>query len=383
MAGLLYRLGRRCCEHRRLVLAVWLLVLVASGAAAGALKGPTSDAFSVPGTQSQQALDLLAQKFPGTGGAIARIVVAAPPGQTLSEPRYRGLLAPTVALASRVPQTVGASGFPDTVEVSRDGRIAFADLHFAVPVDQVAASTKAALERVAGPARRAGLEVEFSGGVISTGSGEQSGGEVFGLIAAFIVLMVTFGTLSAAGLPLLTAILGVAVGLSAIEALTGVVKLSSTAPTLALMLGLAVGIDYALFIVSRHRQQLAGGMDPQESVARAVATAGSAVVFAGVTVIIALAALTVVGIPFLSVMGLAAAGTIVLAVLIALTLLPAPGHDRGGDRGAGRDRAARAAPDARPAGRGLQPRQRHPAPCLRPAERGLRAGVQRAADRRH
>jgi len=135
--------------------------------------------------------------------------------------------------------------------------------------------------------------------------------------------MITFGTLSAAGLPLLTAIIGVAIGLATIEGLTGVVKLSSIAPTLALMLGLAVGIDYALFIVSRHGQQLADGLDPEESVARAVATAGGAVVFAGTTVVIALAGLSVVGIPFLSVMGLAAAGTVVVAVLIALTLLPA------------------------------------------------------------
>jgi RND superfamily putative drug exporter len=155
------------------------------------------------------ALNLLAQKFPGTGGAVARIVFAAPPGHTLLEPRYAGLLPPTLALARRVPQTVGVSGFPKTVMLSANHRIGFADLHFAVPVDQLSPATKAARQRVAGPARQAGLQVEFSGGVISTGSGEQSSGEIVGLIAAFI-------------------------------------------------------------IVSRHRQQLSDGLDPQESVARAV-----------------------------------------------------------------------------------------------------------------
>ncbi len=294
------------------------------GIGAGALKGKTSDAFSVPGTESQRALNFLAKKFPGTGGATARIVVAAPAGHTLREPQYRKLIAPTVALARRVPQTVTTpAAFRKSATVSRDGRVSFADLAFAVSVDKLTDATKAALERVAGPARRAGLQVEFSGGVVSTGSGKQSSGEAIGLVAAFIVLMVTFGALLAAGLPLVTAIVGVAIGLLGIEALTGLVKLNSTAPTLALMLGLAVGIDYALFIVSRHRQQLAEGLDPEESVARAVGTAGSAVAFAGLTVVIALAGLTVVGIPFLSVMGLAAAGTIVIAVLIALTLLPA------------------------------------------------------------
>ena len=143
------------------------------------------------------------------------------------------------------------------------------------------------------------------------------------MVASFIVLFISFGTLLLAGLPLVTAILGVAIGLSAISALTAVTEINSVAPTLATMLGLAVGIDYALFIVSRHRQQLADGLDPAESVARATATAGSAVVFAGVTVLIALVGLVVVGIPFLSVMGLAAAGTVAIAVLIAVTLLPA------------------------------------------------------------
>nr|BFE29783.1 hypothetical protein GCM10010200_020340 [Actinomadura rugatobispora] len=147
--------------------------------------------------------------------------------------------------------------------------------------------------------------------------------EVIGVLAAAVVLVVTFGSLVAAGLPLLTALLGIGIGVTAITAATGFTDLSSSTPTLAIMLGLAVAIDYALFIVSRYRQELESGGDPEEAAGRAVGTAGTAVMFAGLTVVIGLAGLTVVGIPILTEMGLAAAATVVVAVLIALTLLPA------------------------------------------------------------
>jgi RND superfamily putative drug exporter len=324
MASALYRLGGWSFDRRRVVLGAWVVVLVAMALLAGTLKGTESDSFTVPGTEAQQALDLLDAKFPGTGGATARIVFAAPSGHTLGEPQYGRLVGPTVALAHQVPQSVGgASGFRHSIQVARDGRIGFADLHFGVSVDKLRQSTKDALERVAGPARRAGLEVEFSGGVVSTAKVGEGPGELVGIALAFVVLLVSFGRLLPAGIPLVTAIFGVALGLLGITAASGAVSVPSTAPTLAVMLGLAVGIDYALFILSRHRQQLAAGMPVRESAARAVATAGSAVVFAGTTVVIALTGLLVVGIPFLSVMGLAAAGTVAIAVLIALTLLPA------------------------------------------------------------
>jgi putative drug exporter of the RND superfamily len=326
LATLLYRLGRACAQRRRLVVAAWLIVLVAIGIAAATLKGTTDDGFSVPGTEAQRAIDLLDQKFPGTGGATARVVFAAPRGHTLDEPQYQKLLDPTLALVRRVPQTVpgtGAQGAAKRLVVSRDRRIGFGDINFTVPVADVSDSTKDALEKVAEPARAAGLEVEFSGGIVATGSGKQGNTEAIGIIVAFVVLMVTFGALSSAILPLATAIMGVAIGLLTLTAATGIFTLSSTAPTLATMLGLAVGIDYALFIVSRHRQQVAAGTEVNESIGHAVATAGSAVVFAGLTVVIALVGLLITGIPFLSAMGLGAAFTVVVAVLIALTLLPA------------------------------------------------------------
>ncbi|TQS44885.1 MMPL family transporter [Cryptosporangium phraense] len=152
---------------------------------------------------------------------------------------------------------------------------------------------------------------------------EIGGQEGIGVAVALVVLLVTFGSLVAAGMTMLNALIGVGAGMAGLYALSGVISLNSTAPILALMLGLAVGIDYSLFITSRHRQHLAEGLDPEESAARSVGTAGSAVLFAGITVIIALAGLTVVDIPFLSAMGLAAAGTVAVAVLVAITLLPA------------------------------------------------------------
>jgi RND superfamily putative drug exporter len=324
MSSYLYRLGHWAYRRRRFVVVFWIGLLVAVGLTSQAVKKDTNDAFNVPGTESQRALDLLDEKFPGSGGATARIVFAAPPGHTLDEPQYRKVVDPTVKRAGQVPQAVTTGEqFLRGFTPSRDRTVGFADLHFSVPVEDLKESTKKALERVAEPARAAGLQVEFSGGVVSTSESESSAGEQIGVIVAFFVLLISFGSVLIAGVPLVTAIIGVALGLSAIFALTSVIELNSTAPTLATMLGLAVGIDYALFIVSRHRQQLSDGLEPAESVARATATAGSAVVFAGITVLIALVGLLVVGIPFLSVMGLAAAGTVAIAVLIALTLLPA------------------------------------------------------------
>jgi RND superfamily putative drug exporter len=363
MASFLYRLGRWSARNRRAVLAAWLGVLVAVGIAAVALKAPTDDAFSVPGTEAQRAIDLLDAKFPGTGGATARVVFAAPKGHTLDEDRYSTLVNPSLALVRKVPQTVQGTGSPKSeLTLSKDKRIGFGDINFTAPVDELTDETISALERVAEPARKAGLAVEFSGGIVATGEGGAGGSaEAVGIAIAFVVLLVTFGALSSAWLPLATAFVGVGIGLLSLTALTGIVSLSSTAPTLATMLGLAVGIDYALFIVSRHRQQVHDGMEVHESVGRAVATAGSAVVFAGLTVVIALVGLLITGIPFLAAMGLGAAFTVVIAVLIALTLLPALLGFLGQRASKGKGTAAAATPLGE---RWAQLITRHPVPSM-------------------
>jgi RND superfamily putative drug exporter len=321
MTGLLYRLASWSVRRHWHVIAGWIVIIALLGGLAAAFHGPTSNAFTIPGTESQRALDVLAKEFPGTGGATARIVVAAPPGHTLAEPAYINAGKDALARIAKAPQVQFVAPFT-AANVSKDQRIAFVTVQYKVPVDKITQKSKDALEAAAAPAAKAGLEVEYSGGVISTASAEGNN-DLYGIIIAFFVLTITFGALVSAGLPLLTGILGVAVGLLAVNALSGVISISSTAPTLALMLGLAVGIDYTLFILSRHRQQLRLGTEHLESIRLATATAGGAVVFAGLTVVIALSALSVVGIPFLTVMGLAAAGTVICVVLLALTMLPA------------------------------------------------------------
>lgn len=324
MARALAKLGAWSYRRRGVVVAAWVVAVLAMAVASGALKAPTNEEFNVPGTQAQDALELLERKIPGAGGATARIVFAAPPGHTIVEPRYRAVITPTLERVARVPQSLGNSKiFAASFQVAPDHDAAFADLPFVVSVGKLKSSTKAALVRVTEPARKAGLLVGISGGVTSTAASKNQATEAIGIAIAFVVLLVAFGTVSIAVLPLITAIVGVAVGLLAINAATGLTQLNSTAPTLASMIGLAVGIDYATFITSRHRQQVLDGMRPEESIAIAVGTAGGAVCFAGATVVLALLGMLVIGIPFLSVMGLAAAGTVVIAVAVALTLLPA------------------------------------------------------------
>ena len=204
---------------------------------------------------------------------------------------------------------------------SKDGTIGYADVVYPVPSGEISTEAKEELADLGATGEKAGLQVEFSGGIAAEEA--HHGSESMGMMVAFLVLAITLASLLAAGMPLLTAALGVGIGMAGLTALSGVIDLSETAPILATMLGLAVGIDYALFILARHKQNLAGGMEVRESIAQATGTAGSAVVFAGATVVIALAGLAVVGIPFLTVMGLAAAGTVVIAVAIAISLLPA------------------------------------------------------------
>jgi RND superfamily putative drug exporter len=322
MAALLYRLGAWACLRRRVVLVAWLAVLVGAGVLAGAVGGSYEDDFSIPGSRAQQTLDTVAERFPASAGASAQVVFVAAGGRGVGE--YRGVIEQGLAAAEEVPGVVGVVDPFTSGTVSADGRVALATVAFREKAAQLESGTRDALVHVFRPARAGGLRVEFGGPAYGDGAEESGpGAEAAGLLIALVVLVVMFGSLVAAGLPLLTALLGVGVTVTGMAAVTGSLTLPTTAPALALMLGLAVGIDYALFITARHRSQLATGMPLAESVARAVGTAGTAVVYAGVSVVIALAGLVVVGVPFLSAMGLAAATAVVVAVLVAVTLIPA------------------------------------------------------------
>jgi RND superfamily putative drug exporter len=324
MARHLYRLARWSGAHARRVVAAWVALLLALGITAATAAGDTSDEFSIPGTESFQALDRLAEAFPGAQGASAQVVFVAPDGSRLQDPQVERVVARAVADLADGPQ-VAAAVPPSAQEgtISRDGRTGYATVQFDVAADAVSDASRADAAAAVDAARAAGLQVEVGGDALLEAAEVGHTSEAIGLAVAAVVLVVTLGSLVAAGLPLLTALVGVGVGVGGVLALSSVVDMSSTAPVLALMLGLAVGIDYALFILTRHRAQLADGVPVAESVARATATAGSAVVFAGATVVVALAGLSLMGIPFLTVMGLAAAATVAVAVLIALTLLPA------------------------------------------------------------
>ncbi|MEU7279224.1 MMPL family transporter [Streptomyces sp. NPDC045431] len=325
MATFLYRLGRLAFRRRHVVTLLWVALLALAGVGAASAPAATSSSFSIPGTEAQKAFDLLEQRFPGAGadGATARVVFKAPDGAKMTDPERKAAVDKAVGELRSGSDQVASVTDPYAVQaVSRDGTTAYIQVSYKVNGMELTDSTREALKETGAEARQGGLTVEIGGDALQTVP-ETGSGEIIGVIVAGIVLVITFGSLVAAGLPLLTALVGVGIGVSAITALASVLDLGSTTSTLAMMIGLAVGIDYALFIVSRYRAELAEGRDREEAAGRAVGTAGSAVVFAGLTVVIALVGLAVVNIPMLTKMGFAAAGTVLIAVLIALTFIPA------------------------------------------------------------
>lgn len=325
MAQFLSRLGRLSFRRRRVILTIWVLAIVGLAVGARAWSGPTVDSFSIPGTESQRAMDLLDERLPaaGAGNASARVVLTVPDGRSITDPAARSAIDDVVAEIAREPKVARATSPFDTGAVSPDGHTALASVAYSVPAADLTDTDRDLLVESLDPVRDAGVEVAIGGSAAEAQPSAGGATEGIGILLAAFVLALTFGALVAAGLPLVTALVGVAAGLLGIEIATGFFDLSETVSTLAMMLGLAVGIDYALFIISRYRHELLSSRDQELAIGRAAGTAGSAVVFAGLTVVIALAALVVVGIPFLTAMGLAAAGTVLLAVLVALTLLPA------------------------------------------------------------
>ena len=360
MATLLQRLGVTAYRRWPFFLAAWLLVFVAVGAVAAGFSKPLTENFTIPGIPSQKAADLQAELFPGSEDAFdavnVNVVVQAPEGETLDQPEYRQEIQALTAALAELPQQpedqqiagpvktakqqtaaiVGAAqaagGDVEQAEanaaaispLSKDGRTGIITFEWDIdsPSD-LEGETLEELEQVMAEARTSGLEVEANGPGATAFETPEATSELIGLAVALVVLVLTFGSLVAAGMPLFNAVFGVGLGLTGITAMTAVLDVDSSATILASMLGLAVGIDYTLFILARYRTELHRTDDRAQAVGVAVGTAGSAVVFAGLTVLIALSALAVVGIPFLTTMGLAAAATVFVAVLVSLTLLPA------------------------------------------------------------
>ncbi|NEE00008.1 MMPL family transporter [Phytoactinopolyspora halotolerans] len=326
MATFLYRLGRTSYRRRGIVALTWLVLFVLAGVGASTLSGDTNDSFEIPGTESQEAFDLLEERFPempDSDNTAARVVFAAPEGETLTDPENQAVVDDVVAALSQAPQVAAVADPFEAGTVAEGNDIAYADVDYGVEWGDLSEESKEALKDIAQDGRDAGLTVELSGEAVEEWEAESMSSELIGIAVAAVVLVITFGSLTAAGLPLLNAIIGVGIAISAITAATGFIDMGADTSILATMLGLAVAIDYALFIVSRYRHELAMGREGSEAAGRALGTAGSAVVFAGLTVMIALSGLFVVGIPMLTEMGLAAAFAVGIAVLIALSLLPA------------------------------------------------------------
>jgi RND superfamily putative drug exporter len=322
MAWYLYKLGRWSFRRRFWVIGLWLLLLVLGVLGAATLSGKTNDNFQLPNTESSRAFSLVKERTGANAdGATARLVVRAPEGQTVTGPHARRAIHRALDQAKTGHVLSVADPFT-TGTVSADGTTAYATISYDRQAVDLKTADKDALTQAATTLRDDGYTALIGGDALQTTPGAGSG-EAIGILIALVVLALTFGSLVAAGMPLLTAVIGVGVGILGITTLTGFVTLSSTTPALASMLGLAVGIDYALFIMSRFKHEARLGKAHDEAAGVATGTAGSAVIFAGLTVIIALAGLSLVGISFLTQMGLAAAATVAIAVLIALTLLPA------------------------------------------------------------
>lgn len=319
----LYKLGRWCFRHRLVVLAVWLAAVVAVAAGAKLSGGKTNDSFTMPGTESQQVATLLERKVPAAAGLTTQVVFASSHG-LITSARNVAAMQQALAHLRTLPQVASVASPETTGQISPDQHAALATIYYVTATyGDVGQSTTSKLRPAVTPAAKAGLQVEFGGSVYPNSGLLSSTPELIGIVIALAILALTFGSLLLSGVPIVTALIGVAVTSLALTALAAVLNVASTAMTVAAMLGIACGIDYSLFILTRYRQHLLAGDEPEQAAGYAAGTAGDAVVFAALTVIIALCGLSLVGIPFLTTMGLGAAGAVLVALLAAQTLLPA------------------------------------------------------------
>lgn len=324
MTTLLYRIGYVAAKKRGLIVAGWALILLVVVVSNRLIGASAVDNFEVPGVQSQAAYNLLAERFPEKSGATSMVVFHVEEG-VIDDPGYAEGIRQTIGLISElegVLQVADPLANPQTI--SSDRSTAVASVQFNKSTAELGHRTLDALVATAAPAREASVQTEFTG-ELPTVLKEQSTGpaEAIGIVAALVILLFLFRTLFAMALPLVSAIIGLAVGLSLVGLLSGFIEIPTVAPRLGMMIGLGVGIDYALFVLSRHRDNLRHGMEVNESIAATNATAGHAVTIAGITVVIAILGLQLAGIPFVSALGYSASLVVAIAVLVAVTLLPA------------------------------------------------------------
>ena len=330
MARFLDRLGRACAHHKWRTIGIWFLVAVALGVSGKVAGGRTVDVFTIPGAQSQQAVDLLKERFPSQSGDTANIVVRAREGKLTDPQRAQAIAAiqARVARLAHVGKTTASVVGPATPLigskfVSSNGAIGYVRVQYDEAATSLPPETFKQLKAAARPASQAQLGVEFGGPLTDYFNRDESGNaDEIGLLVAVVVLLVAFGSVVAMSLPIGTALFGLTMGLAGISLLASVTDVGTTAPVLATMIGLGVGIDYSLFIVTRYRQDLAEGMEPLEAIGVANGTAGQSVLFAGTTVVIAILGLAIAGIPYVTRLGITSAIVVAVMMTAAVTLLP-------------------------------------------------------------
>ncbi|QUC58524.1 MMPL family transporter [Streptomyces sp. A2-16] len=325
--GVLRRLGEWCARHFVIVMVAWLVALVALQTLNRSFGGDYSDNFSLPGVQSQEGLDVLKKHDPAAGGYGSQIVLH-DGDKALSS--LSSQISTTVTDLQKLPHVLSAQNPLSTPAskvgpLSSDGKTAYITVRFDVQPSTLGDGYLHGVDQSVQPLRAAGTDVEYGGplGELARPDADDRVSELIGFAVAIIVLLVGFGSVIAAGVPLVTALISVIGGLACLGLLASAFTFATVSPTLATMIGLGVGIDYALFQLTRHRQSLMDGKDPVHAAGRATATSGRAVLVSGCTVIIALAGLSASGVSFIGKLGLAAAVTVVSAVLGALTLVPA------------------------------------------------------------
>ena len=373
------KLASWCTHHRKTVILAWFVALIGIGAIGNSVGSSYSSNFTIPNSDAQRAYDLLAKQFPQQAGDRDQIVFKTT-GTTVLDPSVKSHMEGVFGQVRGVPDVSAViSPYQARGQISKDGHIAFASVIFTKRANELPESSIKSVISIARSAERPGLEVELGGQAIETAQKPSFGvSTAVGLLAAIVVLLITFGSLLAMGLPIVTALFGLGTGLSVVAIFTHVVETPSFAAELTAMIGLGVGIDYALFILTRFREAYAtpgpSYGDVEQSVITAMDTAGRAVLFAGMTVVVALLGMMVLGIQFLFGVAIAASLGVLLMMLASLTLLPASAFARGPQAGEG------GTPRRRSQARRRARRSRDPLDCL-VALRGPPPAADRAARR--
>ena len=313
----LERFTRFVVRRRRFVLAAWATALVLLGVLAATVGGEPQVDYRTPGSDSARAQDLLIEKFPELSGDSVQLVFAAPSG--VSMPDAQRTIGAVVAQARTIAHVTDV----DTTAVSADGTVSLATVHLDATTEKVPVSSIKQLIKLADASDTADVTVEVGGAAVQNAEGTEAGSEQIGMIAALVILLIAFGSLLAAGLPLVIALVGIGTSLAAVSLLNHVLLVPDWATSLVAMIGIGIGIDYALFIVTRYRATLADGAEPEDAIVTAVTTAGKAVLFAGGTVVISLLGLCAMGLEYLYGTAAAMVLGVLMVLLVTMTLLPA------------------------------------------------------------